>query len=113
MNNIIFILSYLSIMTLTYCYRFAAASVVMDSGDVNSTTPIAVANWLLFFSYMLMAFIAYRKGKPNDKGYLGCFPIIAAVFDLVLVFIPFVPTILNLITLIMGLSEKPKDAQAA
>lgn len=100
-------------MTLTYCYRFAATSVFLDSGNMEDTTPMAVANWLLFFSYMLMAYLAYRKGKPNDKAYLGCFPVIAAVFDLVLVFIPFVPTVLNLITLIMGLIEKPKAVQTA
>lgn len=115
MNNFIFIPAYLFVMTLTYGYRFAATQLIMDHpGDPTyASHTAAVANWMLFFSYVVLALLAYFKGKANDKKYLGFFPLIAAVFDCVLVFIPFVPTVLNLVTLIMALIEKPKTSREA
>lgn len=109
MSNIKFLIIYLIFMVLTYMWRFASFGAAMkegaDASDVGNTAFV-----LMCISYLVMAYVAHRRGKANGKSYLAAFPIVGAVFDLILVFIPFVPTIMNIITIALAMPDnKPSD----
>jgi hypothetical protein len=57
---------------------------------------------MLVICFFLMAVIAYYRGHRIGKPWLIALPIIAAVFDIVLVIVPFVPTVLHVLTLVLG-----------
>ncbi|MEX2963176.1 hypothetical protein [Microbulbifer sp. TYP-18] len=111
MSNIKFLIIYLIAMVLTYLWRFAILGAAFDDstdiGDMGNTV-----NILMLASYAIMAFVAYSRGKAIGKGYLAAFPIVGAVFDLVLVFVPFVPTVMNILTIVLGMPDN-KSAETA
>lgn len=104
MNNVKFLIFYLILMVPTYFWRFVLIGSAMEGGDdfeaLNNTVMV-----LLLISYIGMAVVAYFRGKKSDKKYLFAFPVVGGVFDLILVFIPFVPTVMNIITIVMGMSD--------
>ncbi len=108
-----FVILYLIVMLFTYLWRMAVIGGVMDSGttaeDVKNMA--SVVNWLLFFNYVILALIANSRGKKIDKRYLVAFPLIGGFFDLILGFIPLVPTIMNILALVMGLSEGKQEVK--
>lgn len=106
-----FVILYLIVMIFTYFWRFAGFGAVVDENATAESIKDAasVTNWLLFFNYVLLVVIAYFRGKKIDKKYLAALPVIGGLFDLVLAFIPFVPTIMNILALVLGLSDnKPQ-----
>lgn len=103
MSNTNFLIIYLIVMVLTYLWRLVFIGAAIDGGDIDSM--VNIMNSLLFFSYVIMAYVAYKRGKAIGKGYLTAFPIVGGVFDLILVFIPFVPTIMNIITIVIGMPD--------
>jgi hypothetical protein len=104
MSNTKFLIIYLIFMTLTYLWRFAFIGGSFDAGaDIESMG--SAMNFLMFFSYIVMAYVAYSRGKEIGKGYLVSFPIVGAVFDLILIFVPFVPTVMNIITIVIGMPD--------
>lgn len=109
MSNTKFLIIYLIFMVLTYMWRFAFFGAAFEEGaDINGMGN--TMNVLMFLSYAIMAFVAYSRGKAIGKGYLVSFPIVGAVFDLILIFIPFVPTIMNIITIVLGMPDsKPAE----
>lgn len=107
MNNVVFLIVYLIAMTLTYLWRMAFFGGAMNGNDINSTGN--AMHVLMLISYVIMIFVTYKRGKSVDKTFLVAFPIVAALFDLILVFIPFVPTIMNIITIVMAMPNKPKE----
>lgn len=107
MSNTKFLIIYLIAMVLTYFWRFAFIGAAFDDGaDIEGMGN--TMNILMFLSYAVMACVAYIRGKSIGKGYLVAFPIVGAVFDLILVFIPFVPTIMNIITIVLGMPDNKK-----
>jgi uncharacterized membrane protein YhaH (DUF805 family) len=59
--------------------------------------------FLMLVSYIAMIIISHKRGKDIGKSFLIAFPIVAAIFDLILSFVPFVPTIFNILTIVLGL----------
>jgi hypothetical protein len=57
---------------------------------------------IMTINYLLLIFVAFLRSRRVKKPYLIVFPIIAAVFDIILMFIPFVPTVMNIVALIVG-----------
>jgi hypothetical protein len=109
MSNTKFLIIYLIFMVLTYLWRFAFVGAAFEDGaDIEGMGN--TMNVLMFLSYAIMAYVAYSRGKAIGKGYLIAFPIVGAVFDLILIFIPFVPTIMNIITIVLGMPDnKPAE----
>ncbi len=104
MSNTKFLVIYLLFMVPTYLWWFAFIGSTFENGvDVLGAGIYASA--LTFISYAVMAYVTYCRGKTIGKGYLVAFPIVGAVFDLILVFVPFVPTILNIITIVQGMPD--------
>jgi len=95
-------------MVPTYFWRFGLIGPAMEGAghfdELNSTVMI-----LLLISYLGMAYVSYLRGKESGKGYIFAFPIVGGVFDLILVFVPFVPTVMNIITIVLGMSS-PKGS---
>ena len=109
MSNIIFLIIYLIFMILTYFWRFGFLAIAFEDGANIEGIGIAI-EVLMFLSYAGMACVAYSRGKAIGKSYLVAFPIVGAVFDLILIFIPFVPTIMNIITIVLGMPDsKPTE----
>lgn len=105
-NGINYALSYLFFTFLTYMWRLSVFSVAMNKNvDSNIEGMASAAIWVLLINYVILVLIAYYRGKAIDKKYIIIFPIIAGLFDVILVFIPLVPTIMNITALITGVSE--------
>lgn len=109
MSNTKFLIIYLIFMVFTYLWRFAfIGAAFQDGADIAGMGNTMIA--LMLLSYAIMAYVAYSRGKAIDKGYLVAFPIVGAVFDLILIFIPFVPTVMNIITIVLGMPDnKPAE----
>lgn len=111
MSNTKFLIIYLCIMITTYMWRFAAFGAAMEDGaDVDAVGD--TMNFLMFASYAGMAWVAYARGKAIGKNYLVAFPIVGGVFDLILVFIPLVPTVMNIITIVVGMPDAKPEPKA-
>ena len=82
-----------------------SASVVgaMAGDDTFSGTWLGVKAFLAAL-YICMAAASFLRGVANGTKWAVAFPLAAAVFDIVpgLSLIPFVPTILNVIALVVG-----------
>jgi len=112
MNKWLFFILYLILTILTYVWRLVGFGLVANS----ATTPEATGSGAIWVTgslavvYIIMAVLAYKRGKTNKRSFLISFPIIGGVFDVVLVFIPFVPTIMNILALVFGLMSEKKEA---
>ena len=53
-----------------------------------------------------MAFACWMRGKAVGRTWLVAFPIVGAVFDIFLVYVPFVPTIMNIVVLAAGIPQR-------
>lgn len=108
-----FVILYLIVMLFTYLWRAVVVGGAFDSNttveDVKNVA--AVVNWLLFFNYVILALIANSRGKKIEKRYLVAFPVIGCFFDMILTFIPLVPTIMNILALVMGLSDGKQEVK--
>ena len=114
-----FLFIYIFFMLPTYIWRwiFAAGAVgaAMSEGggaDANINSMATATYVLLSISYVIMIFVSYRRGIANNRKFLIAFPIVGGFFDIVLGFIPFVPTIFNVLAIVFG-SMSRKSAEAA
>lgn len=112
MTSTKFLTLFLIAMIPTYLYRW-----IFFVGNVTAFTDPAMRGrtqefinsmdvffyLLMLVSYIAMTFVSYKRGLENGKGFLFAFPIAAAVFDLILIFVPFIPTIFNILTIVFGL----------
>lgn len=108
-----YVILYLIVMLFTYIWRMVIAGGAVDSGTTveDFKNMASVVNWLLFFNYIVLALIANSRGKKIGKRYLVALPIIGCFFDMVLIFIPLVPTIMNILALVMGLSDGKQEVK--
>lgn len=93
----------------------AAAALSMDQNFSNGIG-FASTFWTVvqIALYAGLFYGSLQRGKYVNKGYLKAFPIAAAVFDLapVLNWIPFVPSIMHILSLAMGIPEGQKQNSA-
>lgn len=111
MNSGIFCVIYLIVMFFTYIWRyliFGVPSIAVNTGAPQEdviTTIMSFINWALFINYLLLILTAYYRGAKTNRKYIATFPLIGAFFDIILPFIPLVPTIMNILTLVIGVSN--------
>ena len=113
-----FLFIYILFMLPTYIWRwiFAAgavgAAMSERAGADASIDSMATATYvLLSISYVIMIFVSYRRGVANNRKFLIAFPIVGGFFDIVLGFIPFIPTIFNVLAIVFG-SMSRRSAEA-
>jgi hypothetical protein len=96
-------------MIPTYFYRWMFGGAMFADAMVTGGRGIggmsAILYLFLIASYAAMIFAAYKKGSQENKLWIITFPIVAAVFDIILVFIPFIPTIMNLLAIVFGIVD--------
>lgn len=101
------------IVAMIPTYLLRGAFVLGSMQDLNNHGAIesqgSVMNWLMVICYAVMILITYRRAKAIGKSYTVVFPVLAAIFDLILIFIPFVPTVLNIITIILLKPSSDKE----
>jgi len=61
---------------------------------------------MLFICLSGLCLVTYLRGKTVGKKHLVAFPTVALVVDLILPFVLFVPTIMHIITLVLGVPDK-------
>ena len=100
MNGLFFFILYMLLMVPTYVVRL---SMFGADGD-----ELRISQFVLIVIYGVMALVCYWRGLSNGyRGVLTLCPIIRAIFDLILVSIPFVPSVMNIVALIVGIVKKP------
>lgn len=108
----VFVVSYLVVMALTYVWPWVSNMGLIGAMGTNSSNATGFAlGGKLFGSlvlYILITVFCFFRGKAIGKKYLTALPIIGGFFDLVLVFIPFVPTVMHIITLVLGIVNDNK-----
>lgn len=75
------------------------------NGQVGSVQAAELLHLALLF---LLILIAWFRGRKAEKGWIAVFPFLALIFDLVplLNLIPFVPTVMHLMAIILGVSAR-------
>lgn len=111
LNPVVFVGAYLAFMIPTYVLpyfgsnsvaaRVATAAVAAAAGVRQ---PLFVPFYLHLICLAALCVLAYTRGSVVDKKWLLIFPFLAMVFDLtpVLAWIPLVPTVMHLLTIILG-----------
>lgn len=99
MKTATFMLSYIFTAIFTYIWRPAFIANSLQSHSTGDTGTLYV---ILFINYAILILIGYERGKGTNKNYLWAFPTVGAIFDIILGFIPFVPSAMNVTTLILG-----------
>ena len=96
---------YLFLMVLTYLCRW----VVIAALPEDSSTILWLPSAVLAVIYVAMCRITYKRSKTIEKSWLITFPLVGAIFDVSLVFIPLVPTVMNILGLVFGMITPKKE----
>lgn len=100
-----FVVGYFLLMVPTYVLPyFGSNSVVVGAIGAVVGRGLTPQWWIHAWCLTMLVLVASVRGKANGRSYLMIFPIIGGVFDLtpVLSFIPFVPTVMHLMALVLG-----------
>lgn len=104
MSSTRFLVIYLLIMTSTYMWRWVYFAVSIKDLSANA----GLLHSIMFTSYLGMTYVSYLRGEVVGKKYLPAFPIVGGLFDLIIVYVPFVPTIMNIITIVLALTDNER-----
>lgn len=100
MNGLFFFILYMLLMVPTYVVRMAMFG---TQGDEHQ-----ISQYVLIVFYGVMTLVCYWRGLSNGYGkILVLCPIVGVIFDLLIVSIHFVPSIMNVLALIIGIVKKP------
>ena len=107
-KTVSFILFYLIFLAPTYILPyFGSNSVIMDSAaKAGGYEGLNVGFYFHVFCPLFLVYIAWARTSRLTKNYLFAFPIIALGFDMIPVLssIPFIPSIMHMLTLILGIT---------
>ena len=93
-------------MIPTYLIRWAAfGAAIQSSGAKEAGEMGRSANIMLIFFLVVLCVIAYQRGKAVAKKHLVAFPVVAFVFDILLPFVPLVPTVMHVVALVVGVPD--------
>lgn len=112
-----FVILYLIVMLFTYLWRVMAIGFAdgMTRGgfpyEEAMDVSMSVMHICMFINYVILAWICRSRGKMVDKKWLPAFPLIGCFFDMILSFIPLIPTIMNILALVMGLSDGKQEVK--
>ena len=102
---ILFLLLFLLPASFTYLSGLLLGVGLADEGTSDDEA-MGIRMLYLGICYAIMTLACFLRGRATGKPWLVAFPIVAAVFDLFLVFIPFVPSVMNIVVLATGIPGK-------
>jgi len=114
-NGPVFVVLYLILMIPTYLLPYLGSnSAVISGAGVAAGQGFYPLFWLHLICLLALCVLAYLRGALVGKTWLVVLPIIALIFDLVPVlnFIPLVPTVMHILTLILGSAAKRVSSPA-
>ncbi len=109
LNMILFLLLFLVPAAFTYFSGLLlAGGVIAAMEEPEMTSDVTSAMWTIRTVYLavcygLMLIACIVRGRATGRMWLAAFPVVGGVFDLFLAFIPFVPSIMNIIVLAAGI----------
>ncbi len=113
-NILVFVTLYILFMIPTYLLPYLGSNsivtgVLAADGVVNPTL------WLHLGALVALVFVAWFRGLALGKGWLVTFPILAGIFDFIpiLNWLPLVPTVFHLVTIIVGVTSQPLLAEVS
>lgn len=104
-NVFVFVITYLLFMLPTYFLPFLGSnSTALNTLGVAADAGVSPLFWLHLGSLGILIVITWFRGVLIGKTWLVVFPFLAAFFDLMpgLNWIPFVPTVMHLLAVILG-----------
>ncbi len=114
-NPIVFVIFYILFMIPTYIMPyFGSNSLLINTAIAKSNGSINPALWIHLISMFALIFLTYFRSSLINKKWLITLPILALVFDFIpfLNLIPLVPTVMHILTLILGVSsQKPEQSK--
>ncbi len=114
-NTAVYVILYLLFMIPTYYLPYVGSnSSALNTMGVASGAGMNPAFWAHLGTLTVLVFLSWCRGSVIDKGWLVILPILATVFDLTpgLSSIPFVPTIMHLLAIILGVTGISQPASA-
>ena len=115
-NAPVFVILYILFMIPTYYLPYVGSnSAVIGATAAAADAGVLPAFWMHLGSLLVLIVITFFRGSLVDKKWLVIFPILATVFDLVpgLNLIPFIPTVMHLLAIIMGVAARKPAPQVA
>ena len=109
-NGFVFAIVYIVFMLPTYILPYLGSnSALINTSSFAATDQVSPALFAHLFALAVLVVVTWFRGLNVGKKWLVIFPIVATIFDMapVLNFIPLIPTVLHLIVIIKGVSEKP------
>ena len=104
-NAPVFVIAYILFMLPTYYLPYVGSnSSVVGALGAAAGAGINPAFWVHIGAMVVLCFLCWIRGAYVGKAWLVIFPILAVVFDFVpgLSAIPFIPTVMHLLAIIMG-----------
>jgi len=116
-HTAVFVILYVVFMIPTYLLPYLGSnSSVLNAASVSSGEGVYVLFWLHLICLLVLVVLAGFRGANTGRYWLIAFPFVALVFDLTpgLNNVPMVPTVMHLVTIIVGVMDgaPPRPAQA-
>lgn len=112
-NALLYVVGYLALMVPTYILPYFGSNSIIANGIAGAVgrgmTPFW---WLHVWALVMLTLMAFARGKQLNKTFIAVLPITAGVFDMTpgLSLVPFVPTAMHLIALVLGcIGHVPKN----
>ena len=110
-NPVFFVLLYVLFMLPTYILPYFGSNSAIANGVLLATHHINFPFYFHLLSLIVLCLLAWFRGAAIHKRWLIIFPFLALVFDLVpgMSLIPFVPTVMHLLAIILGVINSNID----
>jgi hypothetical protein len=108
-NGPTYVILYILFMVPTYLLPYLGSnSTTLNAAGKASGAGLHPLFWLHLILLLILCVLAWARGNYVGKTWLVVFPILGLVFDLVpgLNFVPFVPTVMHLCAIIIGVSSQ-------
>ncbi len=100
----VFLLLFLVPAAFTYLSGMLLVVAIVDDSTIGDAGTIRIT--YLAICYAIMAIACYLRGKATDRRWLTLFPVLGGLFDMFFGIIPFVPSVMNVVALVVGIQSR-------
>ena len=101
---VVFLLLFLVPAAFTYLSGMLLIGAVVDESTTEDAGAIRIT--YLAICYAIMTVACVLRGKATDRKWLAIFPVLGGLFDMFFGIIPFVPSVLNVVALVVGIQSR-------